>query len=279
MAYAEALNIDETDESHGLVRDCDRIVEVPATALRQGPTAQTTVEAPQVQSLDRVMGVSVATQTQATPSPSLVPAPPTMETLEATIEAVKHVPQERVPHHAVQQLADVPVPQIRADAGEVIQPIPQARISEPFVEEIVDNPVTQIRARRAEGVTAIPTRVQQSTGDIVVDVPVPQIRAVSGEVIQPIPQERNSEEETTEAVKHVPQERIVYDTVAPVPQVMEEILAAVKSAPHRSASSQRPRELSMTISSRSASLPKPKFKLPVASSRISSAFPAQKLVR
>ena len=103
---------------------------------------------------------------------------PVSHAMEETIEAVKHVPQECVPHHTVQQLVDVPDPQFQGETGEMTQLI---------VETIIDIPVPQIRAPRAEVVKASPRRVQPRTGDNAADVLVPQIGQEIGEVILPIP--------------------------------------------------------------------------------------------
>ena len=80
---------------------------------------------------------------------------PVSHAMEETIEAVKHVPQECVPHHTVQQLVDVPDPQFQGETGEMTQLI---------VETIIDIPVPQIRAPRAEVVKASPGACNRAQG-------------------------------------------------------------------------------------------------------------------
>ena len=59
--------------------------------------------------------------------------------------------QEDVPvSHVVEQIVDVPVPQIRKAIGEVTQLIPQERISDRVVEQIIDTLIPQIREMLAD---------------------------------------------------------------------------------------------------------------------------------
>ena len=92
---------------------------------------------------------------------------------EEVIEVERHTPQERVQNCTVEQIVDVPVPQIRSEIGEVIQSIPQERISDRVVEQIVDFPVGQIREQIVEVVRIIPQEcLQQHTREQIADAPV-----------------------------------------------------------------------------------------------------------
>ena len=88
----------------------DRIVGVPVAAQVRVPTIQTTqrtVAAPQVQFLDRMAGVSVVTQRQ-TPQ----------ETIEET-KVHKIVSQDRIQQQTAEQITDTPVPQVVEEIIEV----------------------------------------------------------------------------------------------------------------------------------------------------------------
>ena len=51
-------------------------------------------------------------------------------TRDHDVEVLKVIPQERMQSYTVEQIVDVPVPQIRKETGEVIQFIPKERISD-----------------------------------------------------------------------------------------------------------------------------------------------------
>ena len=94
----------------------------------------------------------------------------------------------------MEQIVDVPFPQIRKENGKVIQLVPQERISDRVVEQFIDIPVTQIREPRAEVAKVIShDHLQQRTAEQIVDMPVSQIQEEIVEVIQLILQERISE--------------------------------------------------------------------------------------
>ena len=61
------------------------------------------------------------------------------------IEVVRLIPQERVQQHTVEQIVDVPVPQVVEEIAEVVQIIHQERISERIIDRIVDVPVVMQR--------------------------------------------------------------------------------------------------------------------------------------
>ena len=63
---------------------------------------------------------------------------PVPRVMEETIEAVKHVPQERVQSNTVEQIVAVPVPRIREETWQLIQRIPQDRISDRSGEQVID---------------------------------------------------------------------------------------------------------------------------------------------
>ena len=60
------------------------------------------------------------------------------------VEVVQIIPQERIQQRIVEQIVDVPVPQVVEEILEVIKVIPQERVSERIVEQIVDVPVPQV---------------------------------------------------------------------------------------------------------------------------------------
>ena len=60
--------------------------------------------------------------------------------MEEILEVAKHMPQERVQNCTIEELVDMPIPQIRKESGEVTQIIPTARMSDRVVEQIVDSP-------------------------------------------------------------------------------------------------------------------------------------------
>ena len=60
-----------------------------------------------------------------------------LQIVEKTIEAAKHIQEERVQNNTVEQIVDVPGSQTREETIEVIQPIPQDRMSDHIVQETV----------------------------------------------------------------------------------------------------------------------------------------------
>ena len=74
---------------------------------------------------------------------------------QITVEAVKHIRQE--------QVQGVPVPRFLDEAGEVIQLSPQEQILDCVIEQVVDTPVRQIREPSVEVMKAIPKSGCDST--------------------------------------------------------------------------------------------------------------------
>ena len=106
---------------------------------------------------------------------------------EETIEVVKHVPQEHVPNHPVQQLVDMPGPQIQKETDEVTQFMPQERTAGRIVDvpgrqnqehivgvvpDIFIERMTQRRGEQNVGVVKVTAleRVQSRTGGKFIDV-------------------------------------------------------------------------------------------------------------
>ena len=89
------------------VQCIDEIIDLPVAMQRQvlaSQTAQKSVEVPQVQFLDRAVGVPVATQTEriqeCIDEETVVPGPRVMEEI---LEAVKLIPPEHVQNHTGEQ--------------------------------------------------------------------------------------------------------------------------------------------------------------------------------
>ena len=81
---------------------------------------------------------------------------PVPEVMEETVEVVKHIPRSR--RRATQwQIVAVPVQRIQEKTGQVIQLIPQERTSHHVIEQTVDIPIPQIQERTVEVVRAHPT--------------------------------------------------------------------------------------------------------------------------
>ena len=88
----------------------------------------------------------------------IVPAP------QIRVEAVKHVPQERVQSNTLEQIGAVAVPGTREETGRVIQLTPQDRISDRVVEHVVHVSVREIPEHTVDVVKVIPQeRLQQRT--------------------------------------------------------------------------------------------------------------------
>jgi len=96
--------------------------------------------------------------------------------------------KERVQQRTVEQVVDVPVPQVVEEVIEVAKVIPQERVQQRTVEQVVDVPVPQIVEEILEQV---------------VDVPVPQVVEEVVEIAKVIPQER-VQQRTVEQVVDVP---------------------------------------------------------------------------
>ena len=78
---------------------------------------------------------------------------------------------EQVQSYTVEQIVDVPVPQILKEIDEVTQFIPQDEISDHVVEQTVDILSAQIQEQAVEPVRIIPQdRLQQHTAEGTVNV-------------------------------------------------------------------------------------------------------------
>ena len=188
------------------------------------------VGATPVLSLDRVVGVSVATQTQVTLSPSKVPAPQTMEEI---LKVSQLTPQERTPERIVDE-TDFPVPRVKEGIIEAEKYVPQERIvyetdvpvpqvteetieddqfQECFVAES-EVPVPRVMAYRAE-------EIFQAVKHVPVDVPDPQLDETTVEVPQVHFLDRMEDAPDVAQTPRLStprlQERIFEETDAPVP--------------------------------------------------------------
>ena len=102
-------------------------------------------------------------------------------------ETGKVILQERVPERNVEQIVNVPVPQIIDECVEVIQLVPKEKIREHIVGEIVVL-VPQVREETTETAKIIPQkRVQNRTVDQITIVFMLQIQEEIVAVIQLIP--------------------------------------------------------------------------------------------
>ena len=81
-----------------------------------------------------------------------------------------HVNREQMQSYTVEQIGDVPVPQIRKETDEVTQFIPQDESSDHFVEQTVDIPSAQIQEQAGESARIIPQ--EQHTAEATVNVPM-----------------------------------------------------------------------------------------------------------
>ena len=114
------------------VQYADKIVGVPVVTQRRVPTIQTaqgTVEVPQVQFLDRMVGVLVVTQRQAP---------------QKTIEVSKIVSQDRIPQLTAEQVMDIPVPQVVEEIIEVFKVFVQDCVQQRMVEQITETPAVSL---------------------------------------------------------------------------------------------------------------------------------------
>ena len=150
-----------------------------------------------------------------------------------------HVNQEQKQSYTVEQIVDVPVPQIRKETDEVTQFIPQDEISDHVFEQTVDIPSAQIQEQAVESARIIPQdRLQQHTTEETVIVhmimrvrdpavqammktfEVPQVQFVDrSETIQPVEQNSSCDVEKIKDVN--------------VPSVMKEVFEVVKHFPHK----------------------------------------------
>ena len=117
--------------------------------------------------------------------------------MEETVQAVKHVPQERIQSNTVEQIAAVPVPRIREETGQVTQRIPQDRTSdcnslqiqeklvevirfilqEPISEHIEAKLASRIQEELLEVIQLIQkARISDRIVETFMDVAVPQIQ-------------------------------------------------------------------------------------------------------
>ena len=90
---------------------------------------------------------------------------------EEIMKVVKPFPAERILERTVEQLVDMPVPQIQEQIMEVANTIPRERISERIVEHTRDVPVPQIREQIVEVVKnihqeRISERIAEQTADV-----------------------------------------------------------------------------------------------------------------
>ena len=67
-----------------------------------------------------------------------------------------HVNKEQMQSYTVEQIVDVPVPQIRKETDEVTQFIPQDESSDHIFEQTVDIPSAQIQEQAVESARIIP---------------------------------------------------------------------------------------------------------------------------
>ena len=189
-----------------------RIIDMPVVRQGRVPTiepVQRIVEMPQVQFLDRVLGVPVVTQSHV-PLPAVpqeqiqerivedtdIPVP---QMMEKTIEVVKPIPQEQVQNRTMGRVIDVPVLQIQ----ETVE-VPQVQ----FIDRAVDVPVVMQRqvpiVQKVQRTVEVP---QARSTDKVMDVPVimqgqvpavqvvpktvdPQTQFIDGVVDTPVVQQR-----------------------------------------------------------------------------------------
>ena len=79
---------------------------------------------------------------------------PVPEVMVKTVEAATHIPQKRVQSYTVEQIIGAPVSQIRKETVEVMQLIPQERTSDHVVEQTVDIPSPQIQEQTVDVVKA-----------------------------------------------------------------------------------------------------------------------------
>ena len=104
------------------VQYTDRIVGVPVVTQRRVPTIQTaqgTMEVPQVQFLDRMVGVPVVTQ-------------------HKTIEVPKTVSQDRIPQRTAEPVLDIPVPHAVEEIIGVFRVFVQDRVQQRMVEQTTE---------------------------------------------------------------------------------------------------------------------------------------------
>ena len=148
---------------------------------------------------------------------------------EEIIEVIKPFQAERISERTVEQIVDMPVPQIQEQIVEVAKTIPQERISERIVVQTEDVSVPQILKEVVVVVKAVKTvpqdRIPETICGQIVDALVPQA------VDEPVPP---FQEEIDETLKLFPVERIPERTVdhivdVPVPQILN-VIAEVGKA-------------------------------------------------
>ena len=147
----------------------DKTTDVPVVRRGQVPTiqpVQKTVKVPQVQFLDRM--VEQITETQPV---SFAEETPKTQTQEKVICCLKENQSEFSEDSTVEQIVDVPVPQIQEETVEV----PQIQ----FIDRAVDVPVFMQRqvpiVRKVQKIEEVP---QAQSTDNVMDVPVDMQRQV-----------------------------------------------------------------------------------------------------
>ena len=180
MNLGEKLTDEEVDE---MIREAD--VDVPVVMQGQvlvSQTVQKTVEVPQVQFLDRVPDVPVATQ---------------------LVEVPKIVSQDRIPQRTAEQAVDAPVPQVTEEILEMFNVLSQDRVQQRNVEQIPETPAVSLD----EEIMETPkTQTQEKIIYCLKEDPsefLEELIIAKSDVLVP-----HVMEKTTEDVKFIPQEQV-----------------------------------------------------------------------
>ena len=173
-----------------------------------------TVEVPQVQYTDRIVGVPVVTERRI----------PTIQTAQRTTEVPKTVSQDRIPQRTAGQAMDAPVPQVTEEIIEMFLVFIQDRVQQRMVEqttettavppdeEIMEAPKTQTQEK-------IICRLREDQSEFSKDAPLPSMpqEQIQERIIEEtdvlVP---HMMEKTTEVMKLIPQEHVENHTVGQI---------------------------------------------------------------
>ena len=191
--------------------DCYRFPAERATgdAKRQAPMIQKvlkTVEAPQMQYIDRIVDLPVVMQRRV---PTIQTAQRTVE-VPQTIEVLKIVSQDRIPQQTAEQFVDIPVPQVTEEIIEMFNVLSQDRVQQRNVEQIAETPKTQTQEKN---ICCLKLDQSEFLEELIIeksDVPVPHVIEKTIGVVKLIPQEQAQ----NRSVRQI--------TDVPVPRVMKE---------------------------------------------------------